>query len=60
MASTEVESEYGKGSKFIRIGLSQSRRKKLTTVSWPGLPVLVVDDDVVVCDTPVSGWRNWE
>ena len=46
----EVESEYGKGSKFIVSVYLKVQEEKIDDGELAGLPVLVVDDDVVVCD----------
>ena len=46
----EVESEYGKGSKFIVSVYLKVQEEKIDDGELAGLPVLVVDDDVVDCD----------
>ncbi|MCC8171330.1 MAG: response regulator [Parabacteroides sp.] len=47
-----VESEYGKGSRFtVYMPLRLERHETASEPAWNGLPVLVVDDDCLTCQS---------
>lgn len=59
MGNIQVESEKGVGTKFqVTLNLRLNRKEDAQNSELAGLPVLVVDDDTITCETVTNILRN--